>query len=389
MDPVVVLSAARTPLGAFNGKLKSLSATDLGKNVVKKVTEDYNIRIDSLYMGCVLSAGLGQSVARQTAIGAGLCDSVNCVSINKICGSGMEALMTARNAIIAGEANTAVVGGTESMSNAPYLLEKARCGYRFGDGKIIDHLVRDGLTDAYEGHSMGYYAEAAAEACGFTRDEQDRYAERSFAKARHAAEKGFFGDEIVPLNLRNPKGADTVADADEIPFSVDLAKVPHLKPAFKEGGTITAASSSSIADGAAALLITKKSEAEKMGVVPLARIVAQSSFSQSPKLFATAPIGAITNVLEKSGWSVDDVDLFEINEAFAVVALAVIREFSLDPEKVNVLGGACALGHPLGASGARIIVTLLNAMEIRQAKRGLAAACVGGGEAVAVTFERF
>jgi acetyl-CoA C-acetyltransferase len=389
MDSVVVLSAARTPLGAFNGKLKSLSATDLGKTVVKKVTEDYNIKIDSLYLGCVLSAGLGQSVARQTAIGAGLCDSVNCVSINKICGSGMEALMTARNAIVAGESNTAVVGGTESMSNAPYLLEKARFGYRFGDGKIVDHLLRDGLTDAYEGHAMGYYAETAAKAYGFTRDEQDRYAEQSFAKARNAAEKGLLVDEIVPLTIEDRKGTETVIDADEIPFSVDLAKIPTLKPAFREGGTITAASSSSIADGAAALLLTKKAEAEKAGVVPLARLVAQSSFSQSPKLFATAPIGAIKQVLEKSGWTINDVDLFEINEAFAVVAMAMIREFAIDPGKVNVLGGACALGHPLGASGGRIIVTLLNAMEIRDVKRGLATACVGGGEAVAVTFERF
>ncbi|MDR2106965.1 MAG: thiolase family protein [Holosporaceae bacterium] len=388
MDSVVVAAAARTPLGAFNGKLKSLSATDLGKSVVRRVTEDYNIRIDGLYMGCVLSAGLGQSVARQTAIGAGLCDSVNCVSINKICGSGMEAVMTARNAIVAGEIDTAVAGGTESMSNAPYLLEKARFGYRFGDAKIVDHLVRDGLTDAFEGCVMGYYAEETATTCSFTRADQDRYAEQSFIKARKSAENGFFTGEIVPIKLKDKKGAEIIEDRDEVPFSVDLAKIPNLKPAFKEGGTVTAASSSSIADGAAAMLLMKESKAREVGLVPLARIVAQSSFSQAPKLFTTAPIGAIRQVLKKSGWSIGDVDLFEINEAFAVVAMAVIREFNVDPEKINVRGGACALGHPLGASGARIIVTLLNAMETENAEKGLAALCVGGGEGVAMTFER-
>jgi acetyl-CoA C-acetyltransferase len=335
----------------------------------------------------VLSAGLGQSAARQAAIGAGLSESVNCVNVNKICGSGMVAIMQARNAIISGENDVVVAGGMESMTNAPYLLEKARFGYRFGEGKIIDHMVKDGLTDAYEKCVMGWYAEDTASFYSFSRMDQDEYTVKSFIKARQSIEKGIFEREIVPVTIKDKKN-EIVINTDEIPFSVDLAKMPHLKPSFRENGTITAASSGSISDGAAAVLMMKESKAEKMGLVPLARIVAQGSFSQAPKLFATAPVGAIKQVLEKSKWHIKDVDLFEINEAFAVVTMAVIKEFLLDPEEVNIFGGACAMGHPLGASGARIIVTLLNAMETRNAKNGLAALCVGGGEGVAVTFEK-
>jgi acetyl-CoA C-acetyltransferase len=387
MDSIVIISAARTPLGAFNGKLKSASAVDLGQTAVRKVVANCGEHVDNFYMGCALSAGLGQSPARQVAIGSGLSDSINCVNINKVCGSGMMTIMAARNAILAGESEAVVAGGMESMTNAPYLLAKARQGYRFGDEKLIDHIVKDGLLDAYEKCVMGRYAEDAAEAYSFSREDQDKYAEKSFEKARKAVESGIFRKEIAPVTIKDKKN-EIVIDADEIPFSVDLAKIPNLKPAFKEGGTITAASASSISDGAAAVLIMKESKAEKMGLAPLARIVAQSSFAQSPKLFATAPIGAIRQVLEKSSWSIDEVDLFEINEAFAVVAMAAMKEFSIDPEKVNAFGGACALGHPLGASGARIIVTLLNAMETKNVRKGLAALCVGGGEGVALTIER-
>ncbi|MDR0678264.1 MAG: thiolase family protein [Holosporaceae bacterium] len=387
MDPIVIVAAARTPLGSFNGKFKSMSAIDLGKVVTRKVAEDYNIKIDSVYMGCVLSAGLGQSAARQVAIRAGLSESVNCVNVNKVCGSGMTAVMLARNTIISGENEIIIAGGMESMTNSPYLLEKARFGYYFGNGVIVDHMVNDGLLDAYGKHVMGYYAEDTVLAYSFSREDQDNYTLESFIKARKAMENGSFKREIVPVTIKDKKG-DMVVEEDEIPFSVDLTKMPNLKPAFKENGTITAASASSVSDGAAAILIMKESKANQMGLVPLARIIAQSSFSKSPQLFAVAPIGAIKQVVKKSNWSMEDIDLFEINEAFAVVAMAVIKEFSIAPDKVNIFGGACALGHPIGASGARIIVTLLNAMEARNAKRGLAALCVGGGEGVAMTFER-
>jgi acetyl-CoA C-acetyltransferase len=387
MDPIVVVAAARTPLGAFNGKFRSISAIDLGKVVTKKVAENYNVKIDSVYMGCVLSAGLGQSAARQVAIGAGLSESVNCVNVNKVCGSGMTAIMLARNAIICGENEVIIAGGMEHMSNAPYLLEKARFGYHFGNGVIVDHMVNDGLLDAYGKHVMGYYAEDTAQAYSLTREDQDKYTLESFMKARKAVENGSFKTEIAPITVKEKKG-DVIVAEDEIPFSVDLTKMPNLKPAFRENGTITAASASSVSDGAAAILLMKESKAHQMGLVPLARIIAQSSFSKPPHLFAVAPIGAINEVVKKSNWSMDDIDLFEINEAFAVVAMAAIKEFSIAPDKVNVFGGACALGHPLGASGARIIVTLLNAMEARNAKKGLAALCVGGGEGVAMTFER-
>lgn len=388
MDSVVIVSAARTPLGAFNGKFKSTSTVDLGAAVIKKVVEDYNIKIDAVYMGCVLSAGLGQSATRQAAIKSGLDKSVNCVNINKICGSGMTAVMLARNSILAGESEIIVAGGMENMSRAPYLLEKARLGYRYGDSQIIDHMVRDGLLDAYNHCVMGAYAEETAEEYGFTRKIQDEFARDSFMKARKAIENHSFKYEIVPVSAKERKG-EIVVDTDEIPFSVDLEKIPKLRTAFKEDGTVTAASASSISDGAAAMLLMKESTAEKLNLTPIARIVAQSSHSQDPRRFTTAPIGAIEKSLKKSGWSVDEVDLFEINEAFAVVTMAAEKDCKIDHEKVNIFGGACALGHPLGASGARIIVTLLNALKSRNATKGLASLCVGGGEGVAMTFERY
>jgi acetyl-CoA C-acetyltransferase len=387
MDSVVIVDAARTPLGAFNGKLKSASTVVLGTSVVQRLVENHHAKVDSLYMGCVLSAGLGQSPTRQVAIRAGLDKSVNCINVNKICGSGMASIICARNSIFAGEDEIAIAGGMESMTNAPYLLEKARFGHRFGDGVIVDHILRDGLEDAYEKCVMGSYAEDTAAMYSITKESQDEYTMRSFFKARQSVEDGSFKSEISPVLTKDKKG-ETLVDTDEIPFSVDLEKMPKLKPAFKTNGTITAASSSSMSDGAAALLMMKESKAAQLKLNPLARIVAQSCFSLSPKQFATAPIGAIKQVLLKSNWSINDVDIFEINEAFAVVVMVAIRELSIDPEKINIFGGACALGHPLGASGARIIVTLLNALKKKNASKGLATLCVGGGEGVAMTFER-
>ncbi len=385
-DSVVIVSAARTPLGAFCGKFKSTSVVDLGAVVIKKVVEDFNATIDAVYMGCVLPAGLGQSPTRQSAIKSGLSKSVNCVNINKICGSGMIAAMFARNAILTGESDIIVAGGMESMTCAPYLLEKARQGYRYGDGQIIDHMVRDGLWDPYGKCVMGVYAEETAEEYGFTREMQDEFARQSFLKARRASENGYFKNEIVPVTVKDRK-SEVVISEDEIPFSVDLEKMPKLRSAFKENGTITAASASSISDGAAALLLMKESTAKSLNINPIARIVAQSTYSQEPRRFTTAPIGAMKSALEKSGWTANDVDVFEINEAFAVVTMAAMKDLQIDPAKVNLLGGACALGHPLGASGARVIVTLLNAMRLNNAKKGLASLCIGGGEGVAMTFE--
>ncbi|MDR1375764.1 MAG: thiolase family protein [Holosporaceae bacterium] len=386
MDPVVIVSAFRTPLGAFNGKLKSLTTPELGATAIKKVSERLGAKIDSVYMGCVLSAGLGQSAARQAALGADLDKSVHCVNVNKICGSGMAALMLARNSILAGEDEVAIAGGMESMTNAPYLLEKARFGYRFGDGTLKDHMLTDGLLDAYDKCVMGSFAEDTAEEYSFSRKDQDEYTMNSFLKARRAMENGFIKNEIAKILVKDKKG-DILVDEDEIPFSVDTAKMKNLKPAFRANGTITAASASSVSDGAAAVLLMKESKSAQWNVAPLARIVAQSCFSLAPKQFATAPIGAIKSVLQKSNWSIEDVDLFEINEAFAVVPMVAAKELDIDSEKINIFGGACALGHPLGASGARIVVTLLNAMKIKNARRGLATLCVGGGEGVAMTFE--
>lgn len=386
MDSIVIVAAARTPIGAFNGYFKNVSCVNLGASIVKQMTEKTNVKVDALYMGCVLSAGLGQSAARQVSIKSGLPESISCVNINKICGSGMAAVMLAKNAILAGENEVIIAGGMESMTNAPYLLDKARHGYRFGDGKIIDHMLQDGLLDAYEKCVMGVYAENTVEQYNFTRDEQDAYAKHSFEKARVAIENGSLANEIIPVEINDKKGK-IIIDKDEIPFSVDLSKIAQLKPAFKENGTITAASASSIADGAAAVILMKESKATRCGLSPIARIVAQSSHSQTPQQFTTAPIKAVQEVLCKSKWDIEDVDLFEINEAFAVVTMATMKALCIDDEKINIYGGSCALGHPLGASGSRIIVTLLNALKMKKAKKGLATLCVGGGESVAMTFE--
>ena len=387
MESIVIVAACRSALGAFGGQFKTLTAPQLGQAVIKKVIEKCPEHIDSVYMGCVLSAGLGQSPARQAALKAGLPEDVNCVNLNKICGSGMISIICARNAILAGENDIVVAGGMENMSNAPYLLQKARFGYRLGDSQIIDHMVFDGLTDAYEKCHMGEYADDTAAQYGFSREEQDQYTVNSFKKARAALDTGLSSPEIVPINVKSRSGETTV-EKDEIPYSVDLEKMPKLRPVFRENGTITAASASSISDGSAAVLLMTESKAKQLGMEPLARIVAQSSFSQAPKNFAIAPVGAIKKLLSKTGWRIDDIDVFEINEAFAVVAMAAIKEFSLDPDKVNIFGGACALGHPIGASGARIVVSLLNAMQYRNAKKGLATLCVGGGEGVALALER-
>lgn len=387
MDPVVIVSAVRTPLGAFCGKFKSLSAVKLGSVVIHCMKDNIDC-IDSVYMGNVLSAGLGQSPCRQASLGAGLDLGTNCFNINKVCGSSMAAIMFAKNSILCGDAQVVVAGGMESMTNAPYLLMKGRNGYRFGDGEIIDHMVRDGLFDVYGRNVMGVYADETAEEYSITRETQDEFAENSFKKARMAIENHYFNGEIVNVSVSEKK-TKFMVDTDEIPFSVDLTRISTLKPAFKKNGSVTAASASSISDGAAALLLMKESKAKALGVNPIARIVAQACHSHNPGRFTTAPIDAIKKVLEKSGWFIGDVDLFEINEAFAVVTLAAMKELAIDDEKVNVFGGACALGHPLGASGARVVVTLLNALRQKNLKRGLATLCVGGGEATAMTFEMF
>jgi acetyl-CoA C-acetyltransferase len=392
VDPIVIVSAFRTPLGKLNGKFKSLPSPALGSVVVQKVMEkvkDKN-KIDVVVMGCVLTAGLGQSPARQSIFGAGLNSSVRALNVNKICGSGMASIMVAVNDILAGESQIIVAGGMESMSNAPFLLNRAAVVERqVADhelrGLLDDHMLRDGLVDAYEKCTMGVYAEDTAEMYAFSRDEQDEYALKSCQKARKAIEDGSFAREIVPLTL--PDDAGEVVDTDEIPFSFDLARIKTLKPAFRPNGTITAASASSVANGAAAVLLMRESTARTLELDPIARIVAKSSFSQDARLFTTAPIGAIRLLLKKSGWRMEDVDLFEINEAFAVVPMATMRDLELDAERVNIFGGACSLGHPLGASGTRIVVTLLNAMKTRGAKRGVAAMCVGGGEGIAMSFE--
>jgi acetyl-CoA C-acetyltransferase len=334
-------------------------------------------------MGCVLPAGLGQAPARQAALGAGLPQGTGCTTVNKVCGSGMKAAMLAHDSILSGSARIVVAGGMESMSNAPYLLNKARGGYRLGHGAVYDHMFLDGLEDAYErGSLMGKFAEDTAEKFQFTRQAQDAFAQESLARAKTAIERGWFAKEIVPV-----KADKAEATTDEPPVRADPAKIPTLKPAFREGGTITAANASGISDGAAALVVMSQSEAERRGITPVARMLGHATHAQAPAWFTTAPVGAIQKVLEKVGWKKSDVDLFEINEAFAVVALAVMRELNLPHEKVNVHGGACALGHPIGASGARIVVTLLNALQQRGLKRGVASLCIGGGEATAMAVE--
>ncbi|MCF7532818.1 acetyl-CoA C-acyltransferase [Pseudomonas petrae] len=389
-DPVVIVSAARTPMGAFQGDLKSLTAPQLGAAAIRATVERAGIdaaQVDEVLFGCVLPAGLGQAPARQAALGAGLSDATTCTTLNKMCGSGMQAAILGHDMLLAGSADVVIAGGMESMSNAPYLLEKARSGFRMGHGQIIDHMFLDGLEDAYDrGRLMGTFAEECAGLEGFSREAQDGFAVASLTRAQEAMKRGWFDAEIVPVEVTVGKERKTIHQ-DEQPPKAKLDKIPQLKPAFREGGTVTAANSSSISDGAAALTLMRQSEARRRGLTPLAVIHGHAAYANEPGLFPTAPVGAIDKLMSKTGWSLAEVDLFEINEAFAVVALVTMARLELPHHKVNVHGGACALGHPIGASGARILVTLLSALKQRGLKRGVAAICIGGGEATAMAVE--
>jgi acetyl-CoA C-acetyltransferase len=389
-DPVVIASYARTPMGGFQGALSGASATELGATAVKAAVERAGVdadKIEQIYMGCVLPAGLGQAPARQAAIGAGLPTSVEATTVNKMCGSGMQAAIMAHDALAAGSADIIVAGGMESMSNAPYLLAKHRSGARIGHDVVKDSMYLDGLEDAYTpGKLMGAFAEESARDYQLTREAQDDYAIRSLSRANAAIESGAFDREITPVTLQT-RGGTTVVERDEQPGKARPDKIPTLKPAFAKDGTITAANASSISDGAAALVMTRQSVAEKLGLPVIAKIVGHAAHAHEPGLFTTAPVPAIRKVLTKAGWTVDDVDLFEVNEAFAVVAMIAAQELNIPAEKLNVNGGACALGHPIGASGARVIATLLAALQNRGLKRGVATLCIGGGEATAIAVE--
>ncbi len=389
-DPIVIVSAVRTPMGGLQGDLKSLTAPQLGAAAIRAAVERAGVDADSVeqvLFGCVLPAGLGQAPARQAALGAGLNKATTCTTLNKMCGSGMQAAIMAHDLLLAGSADVVVAGGMESMSNAPYLLDKARSGYRMGHGRIIDHMFFDGLEDAYDkGRLMGTFAEDCAEANGFSREAQDNFAIASLTRAQQAIKDGSFAAEIVPVEVTAGKEKLLISD-DEQPPKARLDKIPQLKPAFRDGGTVTAANSSSISDGAAALVLMRRSQAEQRGLKPLAVIHGHAAFADAPALFPTAPIGAIDKLLKRTGWSLAEVDLFEINEAFAVVTLAAMQHLDLPHDKVNVHGGACALGHPIGASGARILVTLISALRQKGLRRGVAAICIGGGEATAMAIE--
>ena len=390
-DPIVIAGAARTPMGGFQGDLKDAPAPQLGAVAIEaalaRAAVD-GVDVDEVVMGCVLPAGMGQAPARQASLGAGVPQSVGCTTVNKMCGSGMKATMIGHDAIAAGSAEIAVVGGLESMSNTPYLLDRARSGYRMGHGRVLDHMFIDGLEDAYDkGRLMGSYAEDTAERYQFTREAQDGFAIASLTRAKAAIDDGSFAAEVAPVTVVTRKG-ESLVERDEQPHKADLDKIPRLKPAFREGGTVTPANSSSISDGAAALVLMRASEAERRGVTPLARIVGHASHAQAPAWFTTAPIGAIQTLFTKTGWRAGDVGLYEINAAFAVVTMAAMCDLDLAHDIVNVHGGACALGHPVGASGARIVVTLLAAMEKYDVDKGVAALCIGGGEATAIAVER-
>ncbi len=389
-DPIVIVGASRTPMGSMLGALTDCAASELGSVAIKDALARGSVKeeaIDEVIMGCVLQAGQGQAPARQASLGAGIPNTIPCSTVNKMCGSGMKAVMMACDTLEVGRADTMVAGGLESMTNAPYLLPKARQGYRLGHGALQDHMFTDGLEDAYEGKAMGIYAEETAKAYQFTREQQDAFAIASVERAQKASGDGTFAKEVTPVEVKTRKGSVTV-ELDEQPQKSNVDKIPGLKPAFVKDGTVTAANSSSISDGAAALILTRESVANKNGWTPLARIVGQASNAHEPQWFTTAPVGAIHRLLEQTGWSKDDVELWEINEAFAVVPMAAMKEIDIPHDKVNVHGGACALGHPIGASGARIMVTLLNAMDKYDLKRGVASLCIGGGEATAVAVER-
>lgn len=389
-DPIVIVGSARTAMGGFQGDLKDATARELGAAAIRAALDRSGVSpetVEEVVFGCVLPAGQGQAPARQAAIGAGLPFATGATTVNKMCGSGMKAVMMAHDLIAAGGASIAVAGGMESMTNAPYLLDRARGGYRLGHGRVIDHMFLDGLEDAYDrGRLMGTFAEDCAEAYQFTRPAQDDYAVTSLTRAQRAIETGAFDAEITPVTVKTGR-SEMVVSRDEQPGKAKLEKIPTLKPAFRENGTVTAANSSSISDGAAALVLMRRSQAEREGIDPLATIVGHATHSQAPNLFATAPIGALSKLSERTGWNLKDVDLFEINEAFAVVAMAAMRDLDLPHDKVNVHGGACALGHPIGASGARVLVTLLSALERYGMKRGMATLCIGGGEATALAVE--
>ena len=389
-DPIVIVSAARTPMGAMMGSLSGLAAPELGATAIRAAVERAGIKgedVQEVILGNVLQAGLGQAPARQAALGGGLPKSVACTTIHKVCGSGLKATMLAHDLLLAGSADVVVAGGQESMSNAPYLLLKGRQGYRYGHSTVYDHMAMDGLEDAYQrGTAMGVFAEQCADKYTFTREEQDAFSIESLRRANAAIADGSFEWEIAPVTVSG-RGGDTIVSTDESPGKAKPEKIPALKPAFKKDGTVTAANSSSISDGAAALVIMRESTAKKLGATPIARLVGHAQHSHEPEWFTTAPVGAIKKLLDKLSWSKDEVDLYEINEAFAVVTMAAMKELELDHAKVNIHGGATALGHPIGASGARILTTLLGALRKTKGKRGIATLCIGGGEAVAVAVE--
>ena len=390
-DPIIIAGASRTPMGGLQGDFKSVSAPQLGAAAIEASLKGCGIApetIDEVLMGCVLSAGLGQAPARQAALAAGLPRATPCTTINKMCGSGMRTIMMAHDMILAGSAQVVVAGGMESMSNAPYLLDRARSGYRMGHGRVLDHMFLDGLEDAYDkGRLMGTFAEDCAQTFGFTRAQQDDFAIGSLKRAQAAQTAGHFANEITPVTVTD--GRETrVITADEQPPKARIDKISSLKPAFREGGTVTAANSSSISDGAASLILMRRSQAEKLGIKPRAVVIGHASYAGAPGLFPVAPVFAARNLIARIGWQLESIDLYEVNEAFAVVAMAAMRELAIPHEKINVHGGACALGHPIGASGTRILVTLLNALETHGLNRGLASICIGGGEATAMAIER-
>jgi len=388
-DPIVIVAAQRTPIGAFQGALSGARAPDLGAAAIAGAIANSGIDaadVDQVLMGCVLPAGLGQAPARQAALNAGVPVGIPCTTVNKMCGSAMATIMLGHDMLKAGSATIVVAGGLESMSNAPYLLPKARRGYRMGHQEVIDHMFYDGLQDPWKGLMMGHFADATADKYGFSREAQDKFAIESVSRAQAAVAAGTFADEISPVTIKSRKD-DTVVSIDETPGVVSIDKIPTLRPAFNKDGTVTAATSSSISDGAAATVLMTASEAKRRGVEPLAQLVGHSSFAQEPEWFTTAPVAAIRNLQESLGWSTDDVDLYEINEAFAVVTMAAMHDIGIAHDKVNVNGGACAMGHPIGATGARISTTLLYALQARNMKRGIASLCIGGGEAVAIGIE--
>ena len=388
-DPIVIVSAVRTPMGGFMGGLSAVTSPVLGATAIRGALLNISLasdQIDEVIMGCVLPAGLKQAPARQAAIEADLALSTVCTTINKVCGSGMKAAMQAHDSLMAGSIEVAIAGGMESMSNAPHLLPKSRTGIKMGHGQVLDHMMLDGLENAYDGISMGCFAQDTADETGFTREDMDAFAIRSLERANAAITSGAFENEITPVTVKNRRG-DIVVEIDEQPGNARPEKIPSLRAAFKKGGTITAANSSSISDGAAALVMMKLSEAQKRGLTPLCKIVSHATHAQAPAEFTVAPVGAMNKVLGKAGWTTNDVDLFEINEAFAMVTMLAVKNMDLDINKVNINGGACALGHPLGASGARIMVTLIHALKNKGLSKGVASLCIGGGEATAIAIE--